>query len=196
MQAVKSIKSDLFFLFSNFSRRRVKMMKNLLTIGVLIAISTFPSISYSFTLDIPPAELTEDIRLEDLAVTDTAFFRPRDFCIEDGSLFLPSVIGLTSRNDYAFSIRIKLLPGNQLEAETVTPSDKSEFSSDDVDSLIKNLREPIGEIFRMQSLYCSDSNHVHDEDIEFFELLTIDGHESLSEFIEDVRSRDYDFVSD
>lgn len=170
-------------------------MKSLLTVGILAVLSIFASNAYSFSLNVPPEELTEDIRLEDLAVTDTAFFRPSDFCIENGSLFLPSVTSLKSRNEYAFRIRIKLLPGNQLEAETITPSDKSEFSSSDVDSLIRGLREPTGN-FVFEPLYCSDTNHVHDEGIEFFELLSIDGHESLSDLIEDVRSKDYNFGND
>jgi hypothetical protein len=172
------------------------MMKNLLTVGILAVMSTFASNAYSFSLNVPPEELTENIRLEDLAVTDTAFFYPKDFCIENGSLFLPSVTSVKSRNEYLFSIRIKLLPGNQLEAETVTPSNKSEFGSNDVDSLINVLREPTGRVFIQSPLFCSDTNRVYDEDIEFFTILTIDGKESLSDLIEDIRSKDYDFGND
>jgi hypothetical protein len=149
--------------------------------------------AYSFSLDVHPKEINDDLRAEDLAVTDTAYFNPADFCLKNDSLFLPSVASLKSRSEYAFVIRISLLPGDELEGETVSPSSKDEFSSDDVDLFIKRLREPVGRLFARQALYCSDYDDFHDEDIFFYRLLTIDGHESLSEIINDLRSRNYDY---
>ena len=171
-------------------------MRSIITAGICLALLTVSTNGHSFSLDVAPGEVAGELRLDDLAVTDTAYFRPTDFCINDGSLYLPSNVSLSSRSEYAFSIRIKLLPGNRVEAETVTPSNKFEFNSDDVDRLIQTLREPIGMLFALQPLYCSDYDDVNDENMVFFKLLTIDGHDSLSALIEDLRSRDYEFASD
>jgi hypothetical protein len=146
----------------------------------------------AFELDVDPRELDERIVLRDLAVKDQAYFQASDFCIRNGQLYLPGLQETKTKSDWSFRLRIRVLPGQSIEAETVPPGKKEEFNKDDIRQLLSNLREPFS-LFSGSPTFCDDFKERRDRNVKFYKLTSIDGHKSLSSLLDDMKRRDYDF---
>lgn len=155
------------------------------------------AISQEFKVDISPEQgdaLTGKIRADDLAVNDLAYFYPSQLCREGQGLFLPSSEEPRSLpNEYSFIMKVEILPDKRIKAELLPPSKPSEFNKEDINKLIQDLIEP-DSIFEGSGMYCDYTMKFWLRDIFLMPLVSIDGHDKLTDLIKDLESRNYQFA--
>lgn len=168
------------------------------TLGVLAFVAVLlaqPVQGDSFKIDISTEELDKrsgKIRVSHLAVKDSAHIRPTELCLSDNSLHLPST---TEPSDltgtYAITLTVTMLPEKQLEAKVAYPTKPGEFDLSDIDQLLRALAEPAG--FIDDNWSCEELRRVSKSPVEFYPVVSIDGHTNLSSLARDLDSRNLPF---
>jgi len=145
-----------------------------------------------FTIDMSQQELREletTVLADELAVNDIAYFLPWQLCIAEDQIFIPSTAVTRSADDnFGFFLAARMLPGKRFSVESKAPTKYGEFGRGDVVSLITSLADPTN--FFSRSWSCAEYEAKSRWPVEFYQVVDIDGHTSLSALHEDLIGRD------
>lgn len=152
-----------------------------------------------FVVDLTPDQADQiegTVRADDLAVNDIAYIYPHQLCDVDGILYVPSDVELSDQEGtYGFILKVTMQPEKKLRAELVAPTAPNEFNMEDVTSVIGTLADPTS-LFSSRSPFCENRQAVTKRKLDFYQILSIDGHTSLHSLANDLRSRTYDFTKE
>jgi hypothetical protein len=147
-----------------------------------------------FTVDLTPEEVDEirgTVRASDLAVNDIAYFYPGRLCERGGDLFLPSDATMVTAGDTSsFIIKFTMQPSKSLLGELVPPTKSEEFDESDVINLIESLAE-VGGLF--SPTFCDEIQRISKRNLDFYPIISIDGHTELRGLSDDLISRSFIF---
>jgi len=148
----------------------------------------------AFVVDLNPEEADQIggvVRADDLAVNDIAYIHPSNLCERDGRLYLPSSASLSDAEEtISFFVKFTMQPSKRLVGELIPPKKPGEFDEEDVFSIIGTLAD-VGGWFA--PTFCDELQRTTKRSLDFYPVISIDGHTSLRSLTDDLRSRSFTF---
>jgi len=148
----------------------------------------------AFVVDLNPEEADQIrgvVRADDLAVNDIAYTYPSRLCESDGRLYLPSNSSLSDADETtSFVVKFTMQPSKKLVGELIPPNKPGEFDEEDVLNLIGTLAD-VGGFFT--PTFCDELQRTTKRTLDFYPVISIDGHTSLRSLTDDLRSRSFTF---